>query len=130
MTHTHDGRAVRLLTILDEHTRTSTARMVLADPEGIWKPGMFVEATVTLGRIDLSLAVPVSALHTVDGEPVVFIRDARGFEPRHVTVGRTDEKCVEILSGLTAGEVYVREGGFTIKAELQKSSFGHAGHGH
>jgi cobalt-zinc-cadmium efflux system membrane fusion protein len=46
-----------------------------------------------------------------------------------VTAGRTDEKQAEIISGLTAGQQYVTNGAFALKAQLSKSAFGDE-HGH
>jgi len=49
--------------------------------------------------------------------------------PQQVELGQRDSSMVEILSGLSLGEQYVSKGGFTIKAELGKESFG-GGHDH
>jgi cobalt-zinc-cadmium efflux system membrane fusion protein len=131
----HDGPAAEgeisyVSPVLDPHTRTATARVVLPNADGAWRPGMFVEGGILLDEEEVRLGVPESALHTYEGETVVFVRDAHGFEPRPVVVGRADGRGVEILAGLAAGEEYVVRGGFVIKAELLKSSFGHAGHAH
>ena len=49
--------------------------------------------------------------------------------PRIITTGKENTLNVEVLSGLRKGERYVSSGGFTLKAQLQKSEFGD-GHGH
>jgi cobalt-zinc-cadmium efflux system membrane fusion protein len=59
-----------------------------------------------------------------EGRDVVFVQAEEGFVPRPVTVGRTDQAHLEIVSGLAPGEHYVSQGGFTLKAELGKESFG------
>jgi cobalt-zinc-cadmium efflux system membrane fusion protein len=68
-------------------------------------------------------------VHTIAGESVVFVATDEGFTVAHVVIGRDGKSNLEILSGLTAGQKYVAAGGFTIKAELGKDSFGD-GHGH
>jgi cobalt-zinc-cadmium efflux system membrane fusion protein len=57
------------------------------------------------------------------------VEDEDGFEPRAVTVGRTNGTHVEIISGLKAGQKIVSAGAFTLKAQLAKGSFGD-GHDH
>lgn len=115
--------------VVDESTRTSMARVVLDNSTGQWRPGLFVTAEVETGQIEAAVAVPATALFTLHDESIVFIADEHGFEARHVTVGPADGTLVQLLSGLAAGETYVAEGGFTLKAELEKSSFGD-GHNH
>lgn len=115
--------------IVDEHTRTATARLVLTNKNSFWRPGMFVTGKVLIENTEVPLAVPRSALHTYEGSTVVFVVTEEGFEPRPVILGRSGETHIEILDGLAADIQYVSQGGFTLKAELGKSAFGD-GHGH
>jgi membrane fusion protein, heavy metal efflux system len=115
--------------VVEEHTRTATARVVLENANGHWRPGMFVVGDVELSRTDAAVVIPATALFSIHDHPAVFIRDDHGFEVREVKVGLQDDENIQILSGLEAGETYVRTGGFTLKAEMEKSSFGH-GHAH
>ncbi|MCB1184912.1 efflux RND transporter periplasmic adaptor subunit [bacterium] len=115
--------------VVDEATRTALARVELANPDGRWRPGTFVTARVTVDRPEVAVAVPREALQTLDGADVVFVLAGDGFVPRPVVVGRGDRAWLEVRSGLAAGEEYVATGGFTLKAELLKDSFG-GGHAH
>jgi cobalt-zinc-cadmium efflux system membrane fusion protein len=115
--------------VVDETTRTATARIVLDNPDGFWRPGMFASALVTVERAEVEIAVPVSALHMLDDATVVFVANGTEFRPRPVTVGRRDPQWAEIRSGLAAGESIVVDGGFTLKSELLRSEFG-GGHAH
>ncbi len=115
--------------IVDERTRTATARLVLENKDGFWRPGMFVTAKVLIEKTDVPLAVPRTALHTFEENTVVFLVTEEGFIPRPVSLGRHGETDVEVLAGLSAGDQYVSQGGFTLKAELGKNAFGD-GHGH
>jgi len=115
--------------IVDPHTRTATARLVVDNTDGHWRPGMFVMAEILVESAAAEVVVPRTAVHTVGDETVVFVATAEGFEPRAVTIGRRGKLNLEITSGLVAGDRYVAVGGFTMKAELGKESFG-GGHGH
>ena len=123
------GEITYVTPVVEESTRTATARVVMENKDGNWRPGMFVIGRVEVSRREVGVAVPRTALFTLHGETVVFIRDEHGFEARHVTVGETDIANAEILAGLRTGEVFVSEGGFTLKSELEKGSFGD-GHAH
>ncbi|MHB2154645.1 efflux RND transporter periplasmic adaptor subunit [Calditrichota bacterium GD2] len=115
--------------IIDEVTRTAKARVVLPNPKGIWKPGLFVTGRIITKDLQVDVLVPKTALQTLADETVIFVKTDEGFEPRPVEIGKENEENVEIIHGLNPGEIYVRKGGFTLKAELLKSEFGD-GHGH
>ena len=120
-----DGTIEYVSPILDEHTRTSTARVVLANPDGRWKPGMFVTGQVVVEQVEADVVVPKTAVHVIDGERVVFVQVADGFEPRPIRLGRSDAHAVEVVGGLEPGDRYVAQGGFALKAELSKASSAH-----
>lgn len=115
--------------VVEERTRTATARVVLPNPDLAWRPGMFITAKVLVEKRTAPVAVPHTAVHTLDGRPVVFLATDQGFRPQDVVLGQEGLARVEILSGLAPGDRYVAAGGFTIKAELGKSAFGD-GHAH
>jgi cobalt-zinc-cadmium efflux system membrane fusion protein len=115
--------------VVDETTRTAIARIVLGNPEGFWRPGMFVTAEVTVEKTEVEIAVPGTALHSLGEQLVVFVQDSEGFGPRPVRVGRRDEEWAEIEQGLASGERILVYGGFTVKSELQRGELA-GGHGH
>ena len=124
-----EGRISYVTPIVQETTRTASARVVLDNEAGKWRPGMFVVGLVEIARHEVAVAIPRTALFTLHDEIVVFIQDEHGFEARHVRTGAMDSISAEILEGIHAGDRFVSQGGFTLKAELEKSSFGH-GHAH
>jgi cobalt-zinc-cadmium efflux system membrane fusion protein len=123
------GQIAYISPIIDEVTRTAEARIVLNNPQGHWKPGMFVNGQITISIIEVPVLIKKTALQRYEGQNVVFVQTEAGFVPRSVRVGRTNETEAEIINGLIKDEIYVSSGGFTIKAELEKSEFGH-GHSH
>ena len=124
-----DAKISYISPIIDEMTRTAEARVVLKNRKGYWKPGLFVNGITTTSDIKVNVLVPKTALEFFEDKNVVFVKTDEGFVPRPVRIGKKNETSVEILDGLKVGEIYVSKGGFTIKAELQKSEFGE-GDGH
>ena len=115
--------------LMDESTRTATARVVIDNRNGTWQPGMFVTGLVEVNTYDVTLIVPRRALQTINDHTVVFVQTLEGFEPRSVQIGKKDKTHVEIIAGLEPGQRYVTNNAFTLKAELGKSSLGD-GHNH
>jgi cobalt-zinc-cadmium efflux system membrane fusion protein len=115
--------------VLDEATRTATARIELDNPDGFWRPGMFATAEVTVERSEVEIAVPVTALHSLNGETVVFVQREEGFRSTPVEIGSRDAQWAEITQGVAPGALVVVQGGFTLKSELLRSELG-GGHGH
>jgi cobalt-zinc-cadmium efflux system membrane fusion protein len=124
-----EGKISYIAPVVDEETRTATARVVLPNPEGIWRPGLFVTARVEVERHEVPIAVPKTALEILDGRTTVFVENEAGFEPRAVNVGLGGDRHAEIRAGLAAGERYVARGAFTLKAELQRGELA-GGHEH
>ncbi len=124
-----DGTIDYVGPILDEHTRTTTARVVLDNDGRRWRPGLFVMGRVVIERIRDDVVVPRTAVQTVHEMPVVFVKTTDGFEARPVRLGRADARRVVISSGLEPGDRYVAQGGFALKAQMSKATFD-AGHAH
>lgn len=114
---------------MDEQTRTATARVILKNPHGVWRPGLFVTGKVQIAQHNAAIVVPVSAVVQLDEGPAVFVLHEEGFEPTPVKIGQADEKTIQILDGLQAGQTYVSSNAFALKAQMQKGAFGD-GHNH
>jgi len=115
--------------MVGEETRTSIARIVIPNIKETWRPGLFVTGRVEVSEIDVSVLVPKAAVQVIDNKKVVFVEEGDDFEAKPVRIGRSDEKNLEILSGLSAGQRYVTKGGFTLKSNLAKGEFS-GGHSH
>jgi len=109
---------------VDPLTRTATARVVLPNEQGAWRPGMFVRARVSSATA-ASVSIPQIAVQRVEGETAVFVETPEGFEVRPIRIGREGGQLVEVLSGLAAGERVVAQNAFLLKAELGKSEAEH-----
>lgn len=111
--------------LLGEQTRTARARVTLTNPDGAWRPGLFVTVSVFGENLNVALTVPADAIQSIDNQSMVFKAVADGFEAIPVKPGRSDGKTVEILAGLQAGERVASKNSFVLKSELGKASAGH-----
>lgn len=121
-----DGRVSYVGNLLGEQTRSAVARVTLANPDGAWRPGLFVNVRVSDRARQVAVAVPEQAIQEVEGKPSVFVRNAEGFAVRPVDLGLRSAGKVEVLAGLAAGDQVAGEGSFVLKSELGKSSASHA----
>lgn len=112
--------------LLGEQNRAATVRATLANPNGAWRPGLFVNIAVSVERSTAAVVVPESALQTWEEQTVVFVRTEQGFEARPVTTGRRDAGQVEVVAGLPAGTQVAAVGSFVLKSELGKGSAEHS----
>ena len=125
------GTIAYVAPVIAGRTRTALARVVLPNPEGHWRPGLFVTARISVAEEDVAVLVRKTALQTIDDETVVFVPTGEGFQPKPIFLGRSDRDHVEVLSGVHAGDRYVADGSFILKARLVTSGLDpHAGHGH
>jgi len=115
--------------VIDQASRTATARVVLDNSDNRLRPGQIARSRLTLATGYMGVSVPDAAIQTIEGGPAVFVPHPEGFEVRRVSPGRSAAGQTEILSGLEAGDAYASEGAFTLKSEMEKSAFGD-GHAH
>ena len=111
--------------LVGEQTRTATARINLANPKGIWRPGLPVTIEVLVEKKDVPVAVAVDAVQDLRHWKVVFGRYGTHLEARPLVLGRSDGKHIEVLEGLKAAEQYAGTNSFLVKAELGKSGASH-----
>ncbi|HEX8479535.1 MAG TPA: efflux RND transporter periplasmic adaptor subunit [Telluria sp.] len=107
-------------------SRTATARIVLPNPDGTWRPGLFASADVNASERAAPVSVSIQAVHAVDGQQVVFVRAPGGFVAQPVTTGVGDGRHIEILTGLRAGTVHAAANSNLVKSEQGKTDADHA----
>ena len=115
--------------VVDEVTRTASARIVMANEGGL-NPGLFVTGRVAVAREDAALSVPTSAL-VRDGDGwVVFVREgSEHFSEQPVEVGLRGLDHASVVSGLEPGTEVVSKGAFLVKSAAARSEMG-GGHSH
>lgn len=111
------GRVVFIDPVLNPETRTIRVRTEFANPHGMLKPNMFVNATIAIPKAN-ALVVPSTAILSTGKRTVVWVEVKENtFEPRDVAVGSTSEGFTVILSGLDEGKHVAETGGFLIDSE-------------
>ena len=121
-----EGKVNYVGSLLGEQNRAATVRATLANPDGAWRPGLFVNVAVSVERFNAAVVVPEIALQTWEEQTVVFARTEQGFEALPVQTGRRDAGQVEITHGLAAGTQVAAAGSFVLKSELGKGSAAHS----
>tara|TARA_R110002167_G_scaffold16150_5_gene63615 strand:+ start:83 stop:1042 length:960 start_codon:yes stop_codon:yes gene_type:complete len=121
------GKIIYITPFGNSTNQTTKARVLLENPQHLLVPGHFITAELTLSKTQVPVAIHSEAVQIVEEHNVVFVKSEEGFEPREVSLGRTDGEFIEVLSGLKMGETYVTKNSFILKSELGKED---AEHGH
>lgn len=111
------GHVSLVYPMLDPQTRTAQVRLEFDNPVSELKPEMYADVVLT-SDLGERLAVPESAVLDSGEHQVVFVDRGQGrFEPRRVALGNRAPGIVEVLSGVTAGELVLTSGNFFVDAE-------------
>lgn len=129
---TFEGTVDQVGLQVDAESRTVPIRLTLANPEGLFRPGMSATGAIDLGGVGADIvAVPAASLQRLEEQWVVFLPRGEGaFEIRTVGRGRDLGGEVEIVSGVSPGETLVVEGAFLLKAEADKARGAGEAHEH
>lgn len=119
------GTVTYVEALVGEQTRSARARVVIPNPNGVWRPGLFVNVHLTENETTVPVAVKAEALQTFRDWDVVFIKVGDLFEARPLELGRREGEWVEVLSGLYPGMEYAAKNSFVVKADVMKSGASH-----
>jgi cobalt-zinc-cadmium efflux system membrane fusion protein len=113
----YEGKVSYVGSVVDANTRTTLARVELANDDGALRPGMFADMVVESPET-ASGVVPTSALLARRDETFVFVETGPGhFEQRKVRAGVQSGDHVVLLSGVSPGERVVTRGAILLDAE-------------
>ncbi|MBB3222102.1 efflux RND transporter periplasmic adaptor subunit [Pseudoduganella umbonata] len=119
------GKITYLSRVLDPATRQVRAIALLPNPQARWRIGETVRAAIALGTDGAGqLAVPRTAVQTVEDKPSVFVRDKNGFSVRPIVLGQSAGTYVTVQSGLHGDEQIAVSNTYILKAELGKGEAG------
>ena len=98
------GRVARTAGSLDATARTLLTEVRVANPKGVFLPGMYAQVQLALGAGTPPLRVPATALVIRDGPPqVVTVGPDSTARYQTVTIGRDLGSWVEVTGGLAQG---------------------------
>lgn len=132
-----NGKVLRSAHRTSDATRTASVRLEVPNKGDRLHGGDFVEVyfnAASASNVDnkaaTQLAIPTDALMQLEGETVVFRRNAEGaLEPVSVRTGEVIGDRTVIREGLKAGDTVVVAGAFAVKSQILKAQLGE-GHGH
>lgn len=105
-----EGRIVSLASRVDPITRSIQVRASISNENRELRPGMLMRVLLER-QVDTALMVPESSVTPIRNEFIVFkVNEDNVVERTNVEVGRRQPGWVEILDGLSEGDVIVREG--------------------
>lgn len=113
---TYTARVTTVEPRIDEASRNVWVQATLANPDRTLRPGMYVNAALTLDATANALVVPLTAIMTsAQGDSAMVIRGANArregkAEPVAVKTGRRFGNSVVVSSGLRPNDVVVTEG--------------------
>ena len=106
-------------------SQSTVARASVRNDDGLWRPGAAVKARIVVAMQPAAVVVPLSALQTMEGREVVFVRDGDTYAARPVVLGARDAGKVEVKDGLRVGEQVVVEQSYVVKADIGKAGAAH-----
>ena len=117
-TRAFPGHVTFIYPALNSETRTARVRVELVNSDGLLKPGMYGTVQIDAGSKSEVLMVPDSAVIDSGTRQVVLVSLGEGrFEPRNVKLGARGGGFVEVLSGVSVGELVVTRANFLIDSE-------------
>jgi membrane fusion protein, copper/silver efflux system len=104
----------------ENKTRTTTVRLVMKNPEGLFKPNDYVNAEIKVDH-GQRLLIPQTAVYDTGVSQYVFLEVTNGhFVPRRIKLGpHVEGGQVAVNQGLAEGDKIVVDGNFLLDSESQ-----------
>jgi len=119
-----EGRVTAVDSVVDASTRNVRVRATVANPQGLLRPGMFVEVEALVGGDRRLVTVPATAVsYAPYGDSVFVVEELegpeggtyRGVRQQFVELGGSRGDLVAVVSGLEPGEEVVTSGVFKLR---------------
>jgi len=107
---TFSARVSAVAPVGDARAHTFDVTIVPEQQDRRLLPGMFAQVSVTAAEKTDALVVPRDAVVQVNNQPTVFVAEDGRAVARPVQTGITDDKSIEIVSGIEAGDQIVTLG--------------------
>ena len=103
------GRVVAVAPEVDERNRHFHVEVRVQNPRDELISGMYAVARIETGHADKAVLVPREAVATREGARVVYRVANEMVTPVTVTEGLSDDRRVQLIAGLSAGDVIVAD---------------------
>ncbi len=119
-----EGRISMIGAVVDAETRVVPVKAELVNPDGVLRPGQFVELEVLTDRTPTAvLAIPKSALvETNDNKTLVFVQNGTAFQPVELELGQEAGDWVEVKDGLFDGDRIVTQRAIQLYAQSLRTN--------
>lgn len=108
LNQTFEGKVARFAERVETATRTMETEVDVPNPRLILKPGMYAYAELELDQKSDALIAPILAITRKDAKATAMVVNAQQkIELREVLTGIETPESIEILSGLSEGELVV-----------------------
>ena len=125
------GKIFYVGSTMDEITRTVKVRSEVQNNERLLKPGMYAAVELVTGEKENVIAIPEEAVLSDDNIHIVFVQEGDSYHRHTVKIGSRSDGLVEVLSGVSAGDLVVVQGNYQLKSRLLMAATDpHAGHIH
>jgi cobalt-zinc-cadmium efflux system membrane fusion protein len=112
-----EGTLVRLATAADAASGTLDAYFLLPNPDDLLRPGLRAEFSIVVETRTDVVTVPRSALQGDPAGRFVYVKDfdvPNAFVKTPVVVGKSNDRVVEIVSGLLPADEVVTQGAYSL----------------
>jgi membrane fusion protein, multidrug efflux system len=119
-----EARVTAIDSVVDPTTRNVQVQATLANPDGLLRPGMFVQTMVDLGSSNVVISLPASAIsYAPYGDSVFVVTDLKdpkgatykGVRQQFVKLGTARGDQIAVVSGLNKGDEVVTSGLFKLR---------------
>lgn len=100
--------------VVDPATRTVEVRLDFSDLQGLVRPGMYASISLVTAESRSTMVVPRTALRSWNSADAVYIVDEAGVaRVRPVTLGLSNDRQIELVSGVQFGDRVISAGSVT-----------------
>ena len=110
--------------VIDASTRSVSFEAKAPNPGGRILPGAFTLVRVQLRRFEEALLVPTEAVIPELGGKKVYLYKNGKAQPVEVETGIRQDRAIQVLKGLTAGDTLIASGTMQLRADMPVSIAG------
>ena len=126
-----EGRVIYVGGKLDPEKKTVPVLAEIVNNGEKLKPGMFADAVIAVGGETERLVVPRDAVLSDENLHIVFLKEDGGYHRHVVETGIETDEYIEIVNGISAGDLVVTKGNYQLKSKQRMGAIDpHAGHNH